>query len=156
MNETIEIDTKGLDKILKALKGKLPVGRVGILGEDNLRSGKDKNGAPGNAFIGAQHEYGNSELPPRSFLRMPITENLRQYLDESGAFTKDVLNQVIKEGSIKEWVQKITTIAETIVIDAFDSGGFGKWKPSNMANKKNHQTLVETQQLRNSISSDVK
>ena len=47
-------------------------------------------------------------------------------------------------------------VGESIVQDAFSTGGFGKWKPSRMENKQTKQTLVETQQLRNSITSDVK
>lgn len=150
-NETIELNTKNLDKFLKALKGKLPVARVGILGDKNSRDGKISS----NAEIGLQHEFGSSKLPMRSFLRVPISDNLKRYLENSEAFSKEVLKKVIQESSLAEWVAKIGIIAETIVADAFDSGGFGKWKPSNMTNKQNHQTLVETQQLRNSITSDV-
>ncbi len=152
-DDTISINTKGLDQLLKALKGKLPVVQVGVLGDKNRRTTAD---GVSNATVGAAHEFGTTKLPIRSFLRMPITENLRKYLEKSGFFKPDVLKQVMVAGSIKAWMEKIGVVAETVVADAFASGGFGKWKPSNMANKKNHQTLIETQQLRNSITSRVK
>lgn len=147
---TIEI--KGLEQLLKALKGKQPTARVGILGDKTQRS--DKSGQT-NADIGAKHEFGTSGMPQRSFLRVPIEEHLNERLESSGAMDPDVLKQVIAQGSIVPWLKKVAVVAEGIVAEAFDSGGFGKWKPSNMANKKNKQTLVETQQLRNSITSEV-
>lgn len=153
-DETIELDTRKLDKFLKALKGDIPTAKVGIIGDKNQRSNEVMG--EGNAAIGAKHEYGSDGMPMRSFLRIPISDNMQKYLDNSGAFTKDALNKVINEASLFEWLQKIAVIGETIVLDAFDSGGFGKWKPSIMTHKKTKQTLVETQQLRNSISSEVK
>lgn len=148
----VDLTTKGLDQVLKALKGPLPVARVGVLGGRNAREGKVSS----NATVGAAHEFGTEHLPMRSFLRVPLMENLDKYLRKSQAFDKDVLKKVIATGTITEWLRKVAISAEAVVADAFNSGGFGKWPPSNMRYKKNHQTLIETQQLRNSITSDVK
>lgn len=154
MSDDVEMNTRGLDGLLKALKEKMPVARVGIFGgKTNRASGVGHNN---NAEIGAKHEFGMDGMPVRSFLRVPIAEHMQKYLDDSGAFDNDTLKKVIQTHSLVEWVKKIGIIGEAIVSDAFDSGGFGKWKPSNMAYKKNHQTLVETQQLRNSITSEVR
>ncbi len=150
-DDTLKLDTRGLDGLMKALKGKLPVVRIGILGNRNSRS---KGGS--NAAIGAIHEFGSSELPVRSFLRVPLADHLQKTLEKNGALDKDTIAQVIKVGSIVPWLQKVAITAEEIVLTGFDTGGYGKWKPSNMAHKKVHQTLVETQQLRNSITSEVK
>ncbi len=161
MSDSTQLKTPGLDKIMKALGGKPPVGRVGILGDKTVR-GENGEGeqlsksGPSNAEIGAAHEYGTSKLPQRSFLRVPISENLASRLKSSGLTNKDTLKEVVKTGSVVAWLKLVMIEAEGIVIEAFDSGGFGKWKPSNMTKKKNHQTLVETQQLRNSITSEVK
>ncbi len=154
MDDVVEIKTKGLDKLLKALNAKMPVARVGILGDSNARNSKD--GSNSNATVGAAHEFGTSELPIRSFLRVPISEHLSKKMESSGALDKQVLKQVIAEGTVVPWLKKIATLAEGIVLEAFDTSGFGKWKPSNMDDKKNHQTLVETGQLRNAITSVVK
>lgn len=148
----VALNIKGLEHLAKALKDHRVTIRIGILGGGkNARN----NGAMTNAEIGAQHEFGTSKLPQRSFLRIPISENLEKRIDASGALDADVLRQVVTQGSVVPWMKKIAAIAEGIVADAFDTGGFGKWKPSNMKYKKNHQTLVETTQLRNSITSEV-
>lgn len=151
MEPTIKIDTKALDAFVATLKGKIPVARVGILGDKAKRTGAGDS----NAAVGAFHEFGTENLPIRSFLRIPITDKLQSYLEKSGAFDKSVIRRVIKDKSLREWIAKIGIVAETIVADAFASGGFGKWKKSNMTRKRVHMTLVETQQLRNSITSEV-
>lgn len=152
MAVTLKID--GLQRVLKALKGKPPIARVGILGNSAVRS--DAKAGPNNATIGTWHEFGTPFLPVRSFLRVPISENLQKELEKSGAFTPEALAEVVKQKSLRPWVEKMAVLAEGIVSDAFNTGGFGKWKPSDMTRKRVKQTLVETQQLRNSITSEVK
>jgi phage gpG-like protein len=154
---TVELNMKGLEQLLKALKDKPPVGRIGVLGS----SGKDaRTNKSSNAEIGAAHEFGapnaSPPLPVRSFLRVPLSEMMQKELDQSNATDENVVKEVIKMGSVRPWMDIVAKLCEGIVGDAFDTGGFGKWKPSNMAFKKNRQTLVETQQLRNSITSEVK
>ncbi len=155
-----EYKDMGLDNLLRALTGDLPQARVGVLGSNNSRTAGKSN----NATIGKNHEFGeivklngrDVKLPERSFLRVPIAENMQGYLDSSGMFTKEAERQVVRDGSLVPWITNLGIIGVSIVLDAFKTGGFGKWKPSNMKFKKNHQTLVETQQLRNSITWDVK
>lgn len=154
-DESTTVEVKGLDKLLKALKGKMPVVRVGILSGDAARAGTAK-GQSNNAEIGAFHEFGTSRHPVRSFLRMPLSTLLTKRLESSGLLNRDVLKEVMAQGSVIPWLKKVAIISEGIVADAFDSDGFGTWPPSDMSKKKNHQTLVETQQLRNSITSDIK
>lgn len=152
---TLKLD--GLEKLLKALgSARKPVVRVGILGAAAREPIKGSKTAPSNAQIGAWHEFGTSKSPVRSFLRMPLSEKLQKELDSSGALDKDTMQGVIKSGTVIPWLKKIAVLAEGIVADAFDTSGFGKWKLSNMSRKKVHQTLVETQQLRNSITSEVR
>ncbi len=124
--------------------------RVGILGNHNAR-----NDGETNATIGARHEFGTSSLPTRSFLRLPITLYLEKALAKSGAFTKDALKEVVEKGSIRPWLEKTVLVAEGLVLEAFATRGFSTWVESNMAGKTNQQTLIETGQLVNSISSDV-
>lgn len=147
----VTLNLSGLDSLAKALKAKPPTIRVGILGNGNERTG----GGQTNAEIGAAHEFGTSRLPQRSFLRIPISDHLESRMEASGALSQGALDQAVATGSMVPWAKKVAVLAEGIVSDAFDSGGFGKWLPSNMAHKKNKQTLVETTQLRNSITSEV-
>jgi hypothetical protein len=153
MSDKLELNTEGLDKLIKALEKKnIKSGRIGVLGSKNNRS---DDGESTNAEIGAKHEFGLDGHVQRSFLRMPLVEKYRSRLEDSNAFDEDTQKEVIKAGDIEIWWKKLLTVAETVIAEAFDTGGFGMWKPSNMSLKKNHQTLVETQQLRDSISSEV-
>lgn len=153
MSDDVEVlDTKTLDKLVRALKkGNLAGVKIGIFGKSVPRPGSPLN----NATIGAFHEFGTTNTPQRSFLKMPLSTMLGKELQQSGAFDEATLNQVVRSGTIKAWLQKVAIVAEAVVQDAFSTGGFGKWPPSQMKNKKNEQTLVETQQLRNSITSEV-
>lgn len=151
-NDAFEFKDKGLKGLIRALSESSPTAKVGILGGGKART----EAFTTNAEIGAKHEFGDDTVPQRSFLRMPITEKMQKYLDESKFFDEDAFKLIINAKKLTEWVKKFAILGESIVADAFDSGGFGKWKPSNMDHKKNEQTLVETQQLRNSITSEVK
>jgi hypothetical protein len=155
-DENVTVNVDGLDKLLKALKGKLPVARVGILGDSAARGSGTAEGAPTNAQVGAWAEFGTAKSPVRSFLRMPIMTFLQKRMESSGLFSKEELNKVVAQGTLLPWVKLVAILAEGIVAEAFDTGGFGTWVPSNMRRKKNHQTLIETQQLRNSVTSEVK
>lgn len=153
------LELKGLDRLLKALKdSSKPYIRVGILGSDATTAHTDEDGKSGltNAEIGAIHEFGSENHPVRSFLRMPLSTYLSENLGSAGAFTKETMQQVIAEGTIDPWLEKVKIIAEETVAEAFDTGGFGEWPASDMEKKKVHQTLVETQQLRNSITAVIK
>lgn len=155
------IDVRGLENLIKALKVRTPpVARVGILGANAAAphpSGeKFGDKTPTNAQVGAWHEYGTTKLPVRSFLRLPLSALLPSRLEEAGAFDKEALDQVLAEGSLEPWVAKLAVIGEAIVIEGFQTGGYGTWVRSDMSRKKVKMTLVETGQLRNSITSDVK
>lgn len=144
------MNIRGLDQILAAFKGKLPVVKIGILGSSD---GRSKGGS--NAEIGMKHEFGIG-VPRRSFLRQPIIENLDAYLLKSKAFDKETLAEVVRSHSVLPWLKKVGIVAESIVQDAFDTGGFGKWAPWSPGYSSNTgNLLVDTQQLRNSISSEV-
>jgi hypothetical protein len=172
-NDACDFKDKGLGNLIKALSQDMPTARVGILGSSKPRTqvyttelvtdtGKIKKkkmkaeSELTNADIGLEHEYGTEGKPMRSFLRFPIINKMQKYLNESGFFGKESLKLVMNEKNFLVWLKKIGIIGENIVSDAFETGGFGTWKPSNMANKKVQQTLVETQQLRDSITSEVK
>jgi hypothetical protein len=151
-DDDTEFSVKGLEQLLKALKAKPAFARVGILGAQAKSSGK----GPSNATIGAYHEFGTRNLPIRSFLRMPISLYLGKRLQKSEAFDKEVLKRVIASGTIIPWLKLVAVVAEGLVLEAFDTGGFGHWKPSNFKYKHNAETLIETGQLMKSITSEVK
>jgi hypothetical protein len=59
------MDTRALDKLLRSLKGNMPIARVGVLGSKTVRTETDDE-APTNAEIGVKHEFGMDGLPIRS------------------------------------------------------------------------------------------
>lgn len=150
MSKDVELKDSGLNELISLLKNKMPKSRVGILGSGARQDGNS------NAEIGLKHEFGDGKTPMRSFLRIPLTDNLQKYLDNAGGVDNETLKKCIDEKSLVPLFKKIAVLGEQVVLDGFETGGFGKWKPSNMKFKKNQQTLVETQQLRNSITSEVK
>ncbi len=155
-DEDTEIRLEGLDKLLKALKAQPPTIRVGILGSNGAAR---TDGKTTNATIGMVHENGLGNCPQRSFLRVPLTDNLGKEIEASGALDNDVMKAVIASGTLEPWAKKIAVLAEGIVLTAFDSSGYGKWaalKPQTLRRKKLTSILVETQQLRDSITSEVK
>lgn len=166
-DDTVTINVKGLDQLLKALKAKPPIARVGIMGSKNgphyatLESGqKQPSHVPTNAEVGAVHEFGSPtrNIVQRSFLRGPISDLLGKEIEAQGALDKDVMAQVIKSGSVIPWITKIAISAKGIVLGALASGGYGKWAPWKDPNYTNNtgMLLVDTTQLRNSITYEVR
>lgn len=143
----------GFKQIKKLFKNrKIPKVKVGILGSG---SDRDDNGELTNASIGAIHELGLGN-PVRSFLRAPLINHYSKFLKKSGFFKNgEEIRESLENSSLKPLFEKMAVVAENVVDEAFQTGGFGEWKPSDMSKKKNNQTLVESQQLRDSITSEV-
>ena len=149
-------DTRKLETIIKIMKdNKLKV-RVGILGDNGSR----KEGSLNNASIGVFHEFGTVKMPQRSFLRMPLNAKLDKYIQNSkGIFSKKVINGIYEERSLISLLKRVGKVAERVIDDAFQTRGFGIWpdlQAETWMRKKNLQILVETGQLRRSITSEVK
>lgn len=133
-----------------------PIGvKVGILGNDDSRQGE--GALLGNAGIGVVQEFGSltNNIPPRSFLRMPL-ETKKDRLEAT--FEKVGVKQKLLEGDARGALQSLGFVAEQIIDDAFKSQGFGNWapnKPSTVAKKGSSKPLIDTSQLRRSITSKV-
>lgn len=155
------LNSKELDKLNTILKKNKVNIKVGILKGADTRTQEEKDGSlvnseNNNATIGLYHEFGSEDnnLPERSFLRMPLSMHYFSRLENSGLFEKSLENS-IKEYGLKTFAEKLKSVALGTVLEAFNSGGYGEWEPSNMKRKRNHQTLVESTQLRKSISAEV-
>ena len=146
-NDDYKLELKGLDKLIKALKIKPPIVRIGVLGGGR------------NSEIGAVHEFGapSRNIPQRSFLRIPLTDNLNKEMERSGLLNENTLKAVIANGNMVPWIEKVAIVAEGIVDDAFESSGDGKWPKWKDPNYHNEggMLLVDSGQLRNSITSEV-
>lgn len=154
MSQTkISFSLDGLGRLEKML-GDSYVTRVGILGGKAARTGADPMN---NAEIGVEHEFGSeaAHIPPRSFLRMPLEEKRRELMK---SFSKSSTKSAIETGNYKKVFENLGVDAEAIVQEAFATGGFGHWpalKDSTIKKKKSSAILIDTKQLRDSITSDV-
>ena len=146
---------KEIEKVIKTLKDNNVKVRIGIVGESQ-RNEEETGDAPTNATISLWAEMGTENSPARSWLRMPLAEKLFDNLKNSGFFNDKTFRKVVKERSFVKFGKKMGVVAEETIQQAFDTDGFGKWPKSDMSNKKVQQTLVETQQLRRAVTSEVK
>lgn len=153
----IRINTKGIEKLGKALGDEYSI-KVGIMGSKAQQKHNDTTLT--NAQIGALNEYGSArrEIPRRSFLREPLQEHLATYLKSKKAFSEKEIDQAVKEGTLLDLAKKVGVVAEQVIQEAFATRGFGKWKPnapSTIARKGSDSPLIDTGQLRRSITSKV-
>lgn len=153
---TLEI--RGLDKLIKALKTTPPTVKIGVLGNNSRHPTHGEKSAPTNSLLAAVHEFGAParNIPQRSFLRIPLSENLNKEIESSGLLDKDTLNAVIQNGSIVPWMKQVAVCAEAVVDDAFENQGPG-WAPWKSPYYHNEGGLILTDsgQLRQSITTEV-
>lgn len=172
-NQTkITADLSGLEEFLKQFGGEY-VTRVGIIGSaasephketEHINVGNkkyakksDKSSGLTNAELGTIHEFGSlsNNIPPRSFLRLPLEEKMKDIIDN---MSKGRIQEEFENGDIKKIYQIMGVLAEGVVQEAFATGGFGKWQPikqSTARQKGSSAILIDSSQLRRSISSDV-
>jgi len=145
-----------LDKI-KAISGMIDKkysARVGILGDKNAR----KEEGMTNAEIGVIHEFGSysQNIPERSFLRYPLKMNMPK---KSGVLGRAYM-EAIEKHDIKHAYEVLGNVGRGVVLGGFRNNGYGRWRelaPSTIAKKGGKTTpLIDTAQLRKSVSYDVK
>jgi len=143
-------NTDGLERMLKNVNTKL-VAKVGIFSGENQRD----DGSLTNAQIGATHEFGSFSkgIPRRSFLKDPITIKRKELIKKA----KQIIDANIdKEGGDKKIFELLGIYGESIVQEAFESGGFGTWQSlssNTETNKGSSQILIASSQLRKAIIS---
>ena len=158
-SKVVKSDFRKLEGFMKSLRGagNYKV-RVGIMGTKNNRN--DKSGQT-NADIGFIHEYGrpatkgHPAIPMRSFLLMPIVQKSDRIISE---VVQDKMVKNLGDGNIVEVLTDLGIAAERAILDAFDTGGFGSWRPnapSTVRRKGSAQPLIDLGFLRKSISSEV-
>lgn len=146
----INFNLDGLEEIKKQVEGYKA--RVGILGSDVNR--QDANGIT-NSEIGVIHEFGNEKMPIRSFLRMPIMTHKKEIIKAMGG-TK--MRTAFAQGDFMRMFKLLGEKGRDIVLQAFETGGFGKWpdiSEATKAAKGSSVILVDSAQLKNGITSDV-
>ena len=152
---TVSVDLTGLEALENFVKKTNLRINVGILEEELSRDGESIN----NAELGAVHEFGSTKRKIRanSFLRVPLQDNLPQKLKDGKLYSDAQFSSLLRSGKApKDIGDKVGAIALGVVTEAFTSNGFGKWQNKHGPNKKTGQVLVDTGELRRSISYEVK
>ncbi len=171
----LEYDFTGLNNFVKTIDrfGKYVV-KVGIFGNKSARQG---GGAMTNAEVGVINEFGSEgrrgavhaflraagihefgsfrgRVPARSFLRMPIAEKSKQIIADASKGAAEML----AKGDVVGVLKRLGIACEKQIQLAFATRGFGSWAPdapSTVRKKGSNQPLIDTSQLRRSISSQV-
>ena len=143
-----------LEKLNKNLKKKY-IAKVGILG--SKASTQHGDSGQTNASIGAVHEFGSysDNIPRRSFLKDPFHEKQTAIVNKVAQLIK--ANKLENDFTLKVF-KLIGIYGESIVQEAFETGGFGKWQPlsqQTIDKKKSDSILIDTGELRRSITSTV-
>lgn len=150
----INFNLDGLEDIKKKV-GSTMRARVGVLGGQAVRD--DQGGGITNAELMLIHMFGSvsRNIPPRDPLIMPIEKNRRELIRrlQSGA-----MREAFNRGDYKHMFEILGVVAESFVQEAFETGGWGQWKgleESTIKAKGSSAILIDTGQLRRSVSSDV-
>jgi hypothetical protein len=133
-----------------ANRGQVPLGsEIGPFKPDKLN----------NPTLGLIHEKGcqsaNPPVPRRSFLQIPLEKELTPAIKSVGG--KKWENLILTKG-IRAALTYLGVMAENVVQKGFATGGYGRWKPlaaSTIARKGSTDILMETDQMRRAIHSEV-
>jgi phage gpG-like protein len=148
----VRFSLKGLETLTREAKAYRA--RVGILGAKVDRTGLSFS----NSEIGLVHIMGSytRNIPARDFLLFPIEFNKEKILRKMNS---EKVRKFVESGEWAKVFKVLGAIAEIFVQEAFETGGFGQWPAlaeSTIEKKGSDTILIETAQLRNSITSDVK
>lgn len=158
-----------LNRLIKCLKDDKFV-RIGIIGSKASQQ-HDSYSRKTNAEIGGYHEFGGTskngkEQPPqRSFLWMPLTEQLKFDNSEMKELKKVLWKQLFVKKSPNTFYKTLLDKALDVVEEAFYTEGFGQWKPLTYKThklvdkkkglKEGRQILTDTRKLRHSIGGKI-
>jgi HK97 gp10 family phage protein len=152
--EMIEKDL-GWAKITKELeKEKDAYVKIGVLST----AGQYEEGGKANlADVATFNEFGTKDIPPRPFMKQAFDNNQREV---NGFIDKQYNSVLTGKQSIKGGLQRIGAFFEGKVKKIFRDGSFEPNKPETIkkktrAGKKGTTPLVNTGQLRGSISHEV-
>lgn len=143
---------------LKTLRKKLAVlensrAQVGLF-EDTAGRSTEAGRVTDNPTLGFLHEFGDTNLPARSWLRLPLWVHLGPVVEAKGT---SWLWMLMNRG-VRRTLALLGAMAEDVVQEGFATGGFGNWTPlapSTIRRKKSSAILIETAQMRKAVSSRV-
>ena len=123
---------------------------VGVPASTNPRQG-----ATNNATIAATHELGapSKNIPARPFLVPVVQGNSQKYV---GLMAQGFKNALRDQEKIKRVYEKIGLVISNDVKDYIVSGNFVPLKQSTIDAKGSSKPLINTGELRNSITYEVR
>lgn len=134
--------------------------RIAALGEPKVyigipSSNNARQGASNNATIAAVHEMGapSRGIPARPFLIPTMERNAEKYTTLMAQGFRNALQDKEKAAEVYE---KIGLVASSDVKDYIVSGQFVPLKQSTIDRKGSSKPLLDTGEMRNSISYEVK
>ncbi len=127
---------------------------MGIIGD---KAAQNHGAGLTNADIGVVQMFGSitHNIPPRDFLLMPIQRNQKNIIR---GMENSSVKEAIERKDYKAVFKLLGALAEGYVQKAFESSGYGQWAPNSpttVARKGSSKPLIDTGQLRRSITSDV-
>jgi hypothetical protein len=154
MSETkLRLNLDGLEAFKKGFGASYRT-RVGVLGEKAART----QGGISNAELGVIQMFGSytKGIPPRDFLLMPLERNRKEIIKQMNGSSE--VRVAVDKKNYRRVFQLLGLKAEQYINAAFTTGGFGQWPPNapaTVAAKGSSSPLIDTGELRRSISSDV-
>lgn len=135
---------------IRAAKGL--VGKAGVIGSKAEAERPDgKGGTITNAELAMAHEFGTAHVPERSFIRAPFDANRSKYEDHLAAFAKKVYAGAMKvERAVGLVAAEMASDVRKYIVDG--AGVPPPNAPATIARKGSSRPLVDTAQMKNSIS----
>lgn len=135
--------------------------KQGVEYDKRRRKLKGRGGeeTPTNPELAAKNEFGIG-VPRRSMLRMPLHLHGDKVLKGAQADARAQLAQVGRNprAVAKKVLTRVGIAAENLVQEAFDTRGFGSWKPNapeTIALKGSDAPLIDSSQMRHAVDSRV-
>lgn len=155
---TMRMDLTGLKVLATGLK-KLDDGgyriQVGVFGDKAARK-QEKGESAGmtNAEVGLIQEMGSVSrgIPRRSFLLDTFTGHGKDLM----VTLKSDVEAFFKTGKVEEYLKRCGIACTNLVVDAFDTSGWGNWKPNapaTIAAKGSDKPLIDRGELWQAIAS---
>ena len=139
---------KRLEQIFEAMGRSHAV--IGVIGGTHTDEDGNTFGMPG---LAAAHEFGNKHLPERSFLRSSLLENKELYKRQLAALMKQVVRGEITPD---EAYNKMGAIAAGKAQEVILNGDLAALKPETIRRKGSSKPLIDTGQLVQSITWDIR
>jgi hypothetical protein len=126
---------------------------VGVLA--NKATTRAYDGGSNVLQVAAANEFGTTNIPQRSFLVMP--QELKA--PEINKFIETQLTKVLDGRPVDQGLGLIGVFAVNVSVDAFATGGFGKWPAlddKTIAAKGSSAILIDKGILKNSVSYEIR